>query len=144
MPSMSKSMYIGRLTRDPELKKINVRGEEVSVVNFTIAVDREVGEGADFYNIVAWRGLADTVKRFMTKGRLVYVEGRSQTRSYDVTKENVTFQNYVQETHATKVEFLDRAPQGQEAVQDTPVAQTAGGGYQDYGQQNQGGNGIPW
>lgn len=123
MAGVAKSIFIGRLTRDPEFKKVQIRGEETSVVNFTIAVDKEVGEGADFYNIVAWRGLADTVARFLTKGRLVYVEGRPTTRSYDVVKEGVTFQNYVTEYHATKVEFLDRA-QSQDAPATTPPATT--------------------
>lgn len=129
MASLSKSQYIGRLTRDPELKKVNIQGQEVPVVNFTIAVDKEVGEGADFYNIVAWRGLADTIARFMTKGRLVYVEGRATTRKYTVTKDGVEFENYVTETQATRVEFLDRAPQGQDA----PATATAGNT-----------DGVPW
>lgn len=132
MASLSKSQYIGRLTRDPELKKVQINGAEVAVVNFTIAVDEEVGQGTDFYNIVAWRGLAETVGKFMTKGRLVYVEGRSKTRKYLVTKEGVEFDNYVTETHATRVEFLDRAPQGQEA-QDAPATATAGNA-----------GGVPW
>lgn len=125
MAGFSKSIYIGRLTRDPEVKQVTIRGEQTTVANFTVAVDKEVGEGADFYNIVAWRGLAETVGKFLTKGRLVLVEGRSQTRQYDVTKEGVTFQNYVSETHATKVEFLDRGAQG---GQDAPAQAVAVGG----------------
>jgi single-strand DNA-binding protein len=125
MASLSKSIYIGRLTRDPEFKRVTIKGEEVSVANFTIAVDKEVGEGADFYNIVVWRTLADTVGRYLNKGRLIYVEGRTSTRSYNVTKEGVEFQNYVSETHATKVEFLDKAPQ--QGTQDAPVTIVAEG-----------------
>jgi single-stranded DNA-binding protein len=53
----------------------------------------------------------------------VYVEGRATQRSYDVEREGVKFQNYVYETHATKVEFLDRAPQ--QGTQDTPAARVA-------------------
>jgi single-strand DNA-binding protein len=122
---LSKSMYIGRLTRDPESKKVNVKGEETTVTSFTIAVDKERGDGADFYNIICWRGLADNVAKFMTKGRLVYVEGRSSTRSYPVTKEGVEFLNYITETNADKVEFLDRAPQ--QGTEDRPVVGVAAG-----------------
>jgi single-strand DNA-binding protein len=102
---------IGRLTRDPELR---TTGNGISVTNFTIAVNRQYknqnGEReADFISIVAWQKLAELVCNYMTKGRLVAVEGRIQTRNYENERgERV----YITEVVAESVQFLDRAENG--------------------------------
>ena len=72
-------VLIGRLTRDPELRYTS---SGTAVVNFGIAVDRGFksnqpdGQTADFFNVVCWSRLAETVAEYMTKGRLVAVQGR--------------------------------------------------------------------
>lgn len=74
----------GRLTADPELKK-TLNG--ISVTSFTIAVDRPYKSGedkkTDFISIVAWRGTAEFITHYFTKGSLIGIEGSIQTRKYE-------------------------------------------------------------
>ena len=70
----------GRLTRDVELRYTQ---SQKPVASFTIAVDRDGKEaGTDFIDIVAWRGLADMVCKYFSKGRMMAVEGRLQIRDW--------------------------------------------------------------
>jgi single-strand DNA-binding protein len=76
---------MGRLTKDPELKQTQ---SGISVCSFTVAVDRSfVPQGgerqADFINCVAWRGTAEFICKWFTKGRLINVVGSIQTRHWD-------------------------------------------------------------
>jgi len=105
---LNKVILIGRLTRDPELKSLP---SGVSVATFTLAVDRrftnQQGEReADFIPIVVWRALAETVGKYLTKGRLVAVSGRLQVRSYDTPEGQ---RRYVTEVVADEVQFLERS-----------------------------------
>ncbi len=82
---MNKICLIGNLVADPELRST---GSGVSVCTMRIAVNRrfanQQGEReADFFTIVAWRSLADTCARYLSKGRKVGVTGSMQTRSYE-------------------------------------------------------------
>ena len=75
---------MGRLTRDPELRRT---GSGVAVASFTLAVDRDyAAQGAeketDFVDIVAWRNTAEFVSRYFTKGRMAIVSGRLQIRNW--------------------------------------------------------------
>ena len=82
--SLNRTILIGRIIRDPELKKTQ---SGVSVVSFTLAVNRtykkEGEQEADFINCVAWRNQADFLGNYITKGALLGVEGRIQTRTYE-------------------------------------------------------------
>lgn len=103
---MNKAILIGRLTRDPELRYTN---SNRAVTQFSIAISRpftsQNGEReADFINIVVWDKAAENVKKYVTKGRLVAVEGRIQTRSYD---NNEGKKVYVTEVVASNVQFLE-------------------------------------
>lgn len=73
----------GRLTADPELKTTQ---SGVSVCNFTVAVDRSYSKGedkiTDFFTVVCWRGLADMVTRYFTKGKEILVSGEMQSRKW--------------------------------------------------------------
>lgn len=77
----NRIILVGRLTRDPELR---TTPEGTSVVRFGLAVDRGTrqNEDTDFFDIIAFGTVAETVANYMTKGRLVLVEGRVQTRTY--------------------------------------------------------------
>lgn len=104
---LNKVVLIGRLTRDPEMQ-YTANGTAVTV--FTIAVDRPFknaqGEReADFIRCVAWKKLGEIVAEHMQKGRLVAIEGRIQTRSYE---NNAGQRVYVTEVVAENVVFLDR------------------------------------
>ena len=82
---LNKIIIMGRLTRDPELRHTQ---SGTAVASFTLAVDRDVknketGEKTtDFIDCTAWRGTADLVSKYFTKGRLAVVEGRLQIREY--------------------------------------------------------------
>ena len=81
---MNKVILIGRLTKDPELRRTPT---DVSVVQFTIAVNRAYQQNgekqADFINCVAWRNQAENLAKYIKKGGQIAVEGSIQTRSYD-------------------------------------------------------------
>ena len=82
---MNRVVLVGRLTRDPEMRTAS---SGVSQTRFTIAVNRRTAGAngqreADFINCVAWRGTAETIAKYLKKGREIAVEGRLQTGSYD-------------------------------------------------------------
>lgn len=82
---MNKVYLIGNLTREPEMRSTQMG---VSVCNFSIAVNRrfkrEDGtQETDYFNIVAWRQLADLCGKYLAKGRKVAVVGSIQTRTYE-------------------------------------------------------------
>ena len=83
---MNKVYLIGNLTRDPEMRSTSTG---IPVCNFSIAVNRrfknaQTGQQeTDFFNIVAWRQLAELCSRYLAKGRKVAVFGSIQTRSYE-------------------------------------------------------------
>lgn len=96
---------IGRLTRDPELR---YSGSGTAICNFTVAVDRKFkganGEKeADFIPVVTFKQLAELVANHLSKGKLVGVEGRIQTRTYEG---NDGQKRYVTEIIADSVQFL--------------------------------------
>lgn len=105
---MNKVILIGNLTRDPEFQELN---SGVSVCRFTIAVNRNYSNAdgereTDFFNCVAWRGLADNVNKYCRKGNKVCVSGQIQTRKWtdDDGKTRAAM-----DIIAESVEFLFRA-----------------------------------
>ena len=108
---MNKVCLIGRITKDPELRYTS---SNVPTVRFTLAVNRNFsnqnGEReADFINIVAWRNQAENVKKYVTKGSLIAVEGRIQTGSYDKDGQRI----YTTDVIADNVQFLESKGQSQ-------------------------------
>ena len=113
---MNKVILIGNLTKDPELTTTT---SGVNVVRFSIAVPRKYtnSEGereTDFFNIVAWRGLADICHRYLRKGSKAAVIGNLQNRSYDAQDGSKRF---VTEVIADDVEFVGSRPQSQDGEQ---------------------------
>ncbi len=83
---LNKVMIIGYLGRDPEMR-FTPTGK--SVASFSIgcerswkSVDAENHSEVEWFNVVAWGELAEVSKRYLSKGSLVYIEGRLQTRSW--------------------------------------------------------------
>ena len=71
---------MGRLTRDPELRRT---GTGKAVTSFTLAVDRDFGEKeTDFIDCIAWRNTAEFVNSYFSKGRMAVVSGRLQIREW--------------------------------------------------------------
>ncbi|KNF06950.1 single-stranded DNA-binding protein 2 [Gottschalkia purinilytica] len=111
---MNNVTLIGRLTRDPELKYLPNGGLAVS--NFSVAVDKELSKDkkqeleskgqptADFINIVVWGKQGEHCANYLGKGRLVAIQGRIQSRSYEATDGS---KRYVTEVVAERVKFLD-------------------------------------
>lgn len=80
---MNKVILIGNLTRDPE---VGTSQNGVSYCRFSIAVNRRFSrenEITDFFNVVCWRGVAESCGKILQKGRKVCVVGSIQTRQYD-------------------------------------------------------------
>ena len=78
-------VIMGRLTRDPELRRT---GSGIAVASFSVAVDRDFGKNengereTDFIDCVAWRQTGEFVSKYFTKGRMAVVSGRLQIRSW--------------------------------------------------------------
>lgn len=112
----------GNLANDPELKKTN---NDISVCTFRLAVQRDYRNAngvreADFFNVVAWRGVADLCARWLSKGKKVGILGKINNRSYNAQDGTKRFTT---EVVAEQVEFL--FPRG-EAAQNGPENATDG------------------
>lgn len=104
---MNKTILLGRLTKNPEIKFSQINN--VKVVTFSIAVNRKyIKQGeerqTDFFNIVAYSKLAEFVERFLKQGIQICVLGRFQTRNYE-DKNGV--KRYVTEIIAEEIDFAD-------------------------------------
>ena len=111
---MNNVALIGRLTRDPELRYIP--GSGTAVTKFSLAVDKNLSKEkkqemesknqhtADFINIVVWGKTAESCANYLVKGRLVAVQGRIQSGSYD-DKDGKKV--YTTDVVAQNVEFLE-------------------------------------
>lgn len=79
-------VLMGRLTRDPELRRT---GSGTAVASFTLAVDRDFGpkdggeKETDFIECVAWKNTAEFISKYFSKGRMAVVEGRLQIRRWN-------------------------------------------------------------
>lgn len=80
---LNKCFLLGRMTKDPEIRRTN---GGAAVTSFTLAVDRDFktnGEKeTDFIEVVAWRNTAEFVSKYFSKGRMAIVEGRLQIRDW--------------------------------------------------------------
>ena len=111
----NRIVLIGRLTRDPELRRT---ANDVSVCSFTLAVDDRTARDDNgqkttiFIGVSVWRAQADNVAKFCRKGSLVAVDGKLQQRNY--TKRDGT-EATVLEVVADSVQFLE--PKGTRGVE---------------------------
>jgi single-strand DNA-binding protein len=114
-------MLIGRLGRDPEIR---YTPDGAPVANFSIATSEfwtdkngTRQERTEWHNIVAWNKLADLSKRYLAKGRQVYVEGRLRTREWDDRDGN---KRRTTEVIAAQMVLLGSRPEGMEAPASAP------------------------
>ena len=117
--SLNRVMLIGRLTRDPEVR---YTPSGTAVCHLGLATNRygqdpasgERREFTDFHDVVVWnqgnRKLAELCGQYLQKGRLVYVDGRLQTRSWDDQQSGQ--KRYKTEVNANDVQFLDGRQDG--------------------------------
>lgn len=103
---MNKVVLIGRLTADPELKF--TPGNGTAVATFKLAIDRRFSKDgnkeADFIPVVVWGKQAEATANYMSKGKLMGIAGRIQTRSYEA-KDGT--RKYITEVVAEEVQFLE-------------------------------------
>ncbi len=80
--AFNRCILQGRLVRNPETRQTS---SGTSVANFTLAVDRGFGEDkkTDFIPVVAFKGIADTIGKYVTKGQLVLIGGQLQTKEWE-------------------------------------------------------------
>ena len=131
---------MGRLTRDPELRRT---GCGVAVASFTVAVDRDFGgrdggeKETDFIDCVAWRQTGEFVSKYFTKGRMIVVSGRLQIRSWTDKDGN---KRRTAEVVADNVYFGDsKRDEGGASYGGNTYGGNAYGGN-SYGNNNYGGN----
>lgn len=126
---INRVVLVGRMTRDPELRR-TPQGD--AVTSFTLAVNRNYTsrdgqQQADFINCVVWRRPAENVERYCSKGSLVGVEGRIQTRSYDNSQGQKV---YVVEVICDSVQFLETRA-ARERAQSQPQMQQNNDNFYD-------------
>lgn len=113
---INRVVLVGRLTKDPELRKTQ---NGTSVVSYTLAVSRRTQNPgqpeADFIGCVAWNKTADLMAQYLHKGSLIGVEGRIQTRNYDNQQGQRV---YVTEVVTDNVQFLE--PRNQQPQYEQP------------------------
>ena len=143
--SLNKVMLIGRLTRDPELR---YTPGGTAVCQLALATNRygqdqatgERREFTDYHDVVVWnqgqRKLAELCGQYLGKGRLVYVEGRLQTRSWD--DKDTGQKRYRTEVNANDVQFLDSRQDGAGAGAQGEVGAGAPAGVRSGGPENGG------
>lgn len=108
MSGINKVILVGHLGKDPEVRYLE---GGVSVTSFPLATsetfnkDGRKVEQTEWHNIVMWRGLADVAVKFLQKGKLVYIEGKLRTRSFE-DKEGI--KKYTTEIVAENFTLLGR------------------------------------
>jgi len=108
MSGINKVILVGHLGKDPEVRHLE---GGVTVASFPLATsetfnkDGKRVEQTEWHNIVLWRGLAEVASKYLQKGKLVYIEGKLRTRSFE-DKEKV--KKYVTEVVAENFTMLGR------------------------------------
>ena len=110
---MNSVELIGRLTRDPEVR---FTSKQTAVANFTLAIDRPTKGEADFPRVIVFGSQAENCEKYLKKGRLVAVQGRIQTGSYQ-NKQGDTI--YTTDVVANRVEFLEWTESKKEPKQES-------------------------
>ena len=105
---INRVVLVGRMTRDPELRRTQ---NGSAVTSFTLAMNRpkrnDEEQQADYISCVTWNKVAENVEKYCSKGSLVGVEGRLRSRTYD----NAQGQRvYVTEVVCDSVQFLETKP----------------------------------
>ena len=86
MSGINKVILVGHLGKDPEVRHLD---GGVTVASFPLATSETYNkdgkriEQTEWHNIVLWRGLAEVASKYLTKGKLVYIEGKLRTRSFE-------------------------------------------------------------
>lgn len=108
--NFNKVILVGRLANDPEVR---YTPEGVMVASFRLAVNRPVQRGAerqaDFFPVVTFRRLAEFAQSYLTKGRLILVEGSLRAQSYT---DRMGTRRTRTDVIASSIQFMERKPEG--------------------------------
>lgn len=122
MPNFNRVQIIGRLGKDPE-NRTTRNGTAYTV--FSVAVDRkwksregELRKETDWFNVEAWGKLGEICTSYLSKGRLVFVEGRLRTDRYEHEGETRYFTKII----ASQMQMLDRQPKDNGETEPEPLA----------------------
>ena len=128
MSSVNKVILIGRLGKDPEVRAFenNVKKATFSLATSENRKDKEGNriETTEWHNIVCWRNLAELAEQFLVKGKMIYLEGRIRTRSW----EDQGVKKYITEIEASTFIMLgpkEEKPTETQVPNAPPVAETA-------------------
>lgn len=124
--SVNKVILIGNVGKDPEIRHLD---KNVTVAKFPLATSErgytmqngtQVPERTEWHNIVAWRGLAEIVEKFVKKGSQLYVEGKIQSRSWE--KDGI--KRYITEIYAENIQLLGRRSEAAEEIATSSVGES--------------------
>ena len=128
---MNKVMLIGNVGKDPEIRYVDAGVCVASLVlatterGYKLQNGTEVPDRTEWHNIVLWRGLAETVEKYVKKGDKLYLEGKIHSRSYD---DRNGVKRYVTEIWADAMEMLTpkqvSQPQPEQPQQSASTEQT--------------------
>ena len=102
MPALNRVQLIGHLGKDPETK-FTPKGKKVC--HFSVAVNRRGASEADWFNIEAWDKLGEICQQYLSKGRLVYIDGRLKTDKWQDDKGETHYRTQVV---AREMQMLDQ------------------------------------
>ena len=139
MSGVNKVILIGRLGKDPELRKTNSGS---SVCSFSLATSEKFTdkqgqqqEQTEWHNVVAWNKQAETMSQYLQKGSSVYIEGKLKTQSW----EDNGAKKYRTEVLVQSFQFLDSKQQGGQQQPQQGFPQQQNNGFGQPQQQSQGG-----
>ena len=121
---MNKVMLIGNVGKEPDIRYMDQGVCVASVVlatterGYKLQSGAEVPERTEWHNVVLWRGLAETVEKYVHKGDKLYIEGKIHTRSYD---DRNGVKRYVTEVWADAMEMLTPKSTSQPQAQPSQV-----------------------
>ncbi len=121
--SVNKVILVGNVGKDPEVRYLE---KGVAVAKFPLATsetykgkDGEKVTTTEWHNVVLWRGLAETVEKYVKKGSQLYIEGKIRTRTYDDKDGN---KRYVTEIVADLMQMLGKkSDSGSEDIHERPA-----------------------
>lgn len=107
---MNTICIVGRLTADPNVREVG----DKTVAEFSVAVSRFKKDEADFFSVKAWGRTAEFCKNYLSKGRLVSVTGRMESRKFEKDGRTVTYWDIV----ADSVNGLDKPSEPGSKIRD--------------------------
>ena len=139
MSGVNKVILIGRLGKDPEVRAFesNVKKASFPLATSEFRKDKEGNkiELTEWHNIICWRNLAEVAEQFLTKGKLIYLEGKIRTRSWEdngvkryiteIEASTFTMLGPKEENKTTVTQVVNEHPPAVESAPETPAPEFA-------------------